>query len=169
MNDWEIRHIDIKSAYLNGILQEEIYLKQLEMLGAGYWHLKKALYGLQQSGREWYRNMDESYHEMGMTRCESDWSVHHRWKGEDVSITATSVDDITLTSNSVVEADQFTSEISAKYAITKNGDATWLLGCKITRWRSQGCLKLDQEWYTISILEQFKMDSCNSVTVPMIS
>ena len=51
MNDWELRHIDIKSAYLNGTLKEEIYLKRPEILGPGYWLLKKALYGLRQSGR----------------------------------------------------------------------------------------------------------------------
>jgi len=67
MNDWELRHIDIKTAYLNGKLKEEIYLKRPEMLGPGYWLLKKALYGLRQSGREWYLEMNNSYHEIGMT------------------------------------------------------------------------------------------------------
>jgi hypothetical protein len=169
MNDWEIRHIDIKTAYLNGVLNEEIYLKRPSILGSGYWLLRKALYGLRQSGRQWYFEMDGTYKEMGMIRCESDWSVHHRRNGPDTSITATSVDDIVLAANSIDEVDRFTNQIKAKYAITDNGDISWLLGCKITRWRTRGCLKLDQERYTISILEQFRMANSNSVTVPMIA
>jgi hypothetical protein len=49
MKNWELRHIDIKSAYLNGVLKEEIYLKRPDILGPGFWRLLKALYGLRQS------------------------------------------------------------------------------------------------------------------------
>jgi Reverse transcriptase (RNA-dependent DNA polymerase). len=165
--DWELRHIDIKTAYLNGKLNEEIYLKRPEILGPGYWRLLRALYGLRQSGREWYLDIHNQYLKMGMTRCEADWSVHHRTRSTGRSMTTTSVDDITLASSSVVEADGFTAEIKAKYTITDNGDVSWLLGCKITRWRTRRAIKIDQERYTIAILEQFGMANCNSVTVPM--
>jgi hypothetical protein len=167
LHDWELRHIDIKSAYLNGVLKEEVYLKRPEIVGPGYWRLFKALYGLRQSGREWYFEISGTYNEMGMIRCESDWSVHHRERGPDKSITATSVDDIILAANSVAESNRFTEQIQTKYAITDNGDAHWVLGCKITRWRSRGCLKLDQEQYVTSILQQFGMSNCNPVFVPM--
>jgi hypothetical protein len=73
--------------------------------------------------------MDKSYKEMGMVRCESDWSVHHREENGNISLMATSVDDITLASNSIKEANRFMEQIEAKYAITNNGDVSWLLGC----------------------------------------
>jgi hypothetical protein len=78
LHNWELRHIDIKTAYLNGVLKEEVYLKRPEIFGHGYWRLNKALYGLHQAGREWYFNINDSYTEMGMTRCEADWSAHVR-------------------------------------------------------------------------------------------
>jgi hypothetical protein len=106
---------------------------------------------------------------MGMVRCESDWSVYHRLESSDKSITATTVDDILLASNSKAEADQFTNEVKSKYALTNNRDVTWLLGCRITHWHSQRCLKIDQEQYVTTILESFNMANCNSVSTPMIS
>jgi hypothetical protein len=169
INNWELRHIDIKSAYLNGDLEEEIYLRRPEITGAGFWRLLKALYGLKQSGRQWYQNINSTYQSLGMTRCGSDWSVHHRREGENISITATSVDDILLASNSKTEADHFTDQIRSKYSITDNGDVTWLLGCRITRWRSRRMLKIDQEQYVNTILKDFGMEGCNSVAVPMLA
>jgi hypothetical protein len=168
IHDWELRHIDIKTAYLNGVLKEDIYMRRPEILGPGYWHLKKTIYGLKQSGREWYADLNQTYASIGFTRCETDWSIHHRIGGDRISITATSVDDILHASNSKAESDLFLTEIKSKYQITDNGDVHWLLGCKITRWRTRGCLKLDQERYVISILEAYKMTACNSVAVPMI-
>ena len=49
-NDWELRQVDIKTAYLNGPLDEEIYMKKPEILGRGFWRLLKGLYGLKQAG-----------------------------------------------------------------------------------------------------------------------
>jgi hypothetical protein len=118
IHDWELRHIDIKTAFLNGTLKEDIYLRRPEILGPGYWHLMKALYGLKQAGREWYFELDGSYKSMGFARCESDWSVHHRRTNGNISITVTSVDDIVLASQSKAESDRVTDEIKSKYAIT---------------------------------------------------
>jgi hypothetical protein len=132
MNDWEICHIDIKTAYLNGVLDEEIYLRRPSILGPDYWLLQKALYGLRQSGWQWYFKMARTYKGMGMIKCELDWSVHYRKDGLNTSMTATSVDDIVLAMSSMDEADQFTDQIKAKYVITNNGDISWLLGCRIT-------------------------------------
>lgn len=143
MYDWELRHIDIKTAYLNGTLKEEIYLERPKILGPGIWRLKKALYGLKQAGREWYAEINKTYESMGMKRCEADWSVHHRQTTEGTSLTATSVDDILLASNSREESNHFTRQIESNYAITDNGDVSWLLGCRITRWRNRRCLKID--------------------------
>jgi hypothetical protein len=168
IHDWELRHIDIKTAYLNGILKEDIYMRRPEILGPGYWHLKKMIYGLKQSGREWYTDLDQTYKSIGFVRCKADWSIHHQRTSDRISIAATSVDDILHASNSKAESDLFVTEIKSKYQITDNGEAHWLLGCKITRWRTRGCLKLDQERYVISILETYSMTSCNSVTVPMV-
>jgi hypothetical protein len=168
VRDLELRHIDIKTAYLNGVLKEDVYMRRPEMLGDGFWKLNKAIYGLKQAGREWYFNINSTYTSMGMKRCESDWSVHYRIAKGRSTITTTSVDDILAASTSKEESDLFTSELEKNYSITDNHDVTWILGCRITRWRNRRSLKLDQERYTISILEEFHMENCNITTTPMI-
>ena len=66
----EIRQLDIKGAYLNGDLQEEIYMRQPEGFDDGsgrVCRLYKTLYGLKQSGREWNRKLNKRLTELGFS------------------------------------------------------------------------------------------------------
>ena len=78
LNDLELRHIDVKNAYLNAPLDEEIYMVAPEGSSSKYWRLRKGLYGLRQAGRQWYLLLHDAYSSLGYTRCQSDWSVYHR-------------------------------------------------------------------------------------------
>jgi hypothetical protein len=167
--NYELRHIDIKTTYLNGVLNEEIYLKHPNVIGSGYWLLLKALYGLCQSGREWYLNINTTFTELDFKQCESDWSVHLHRTDTSLSITATSVDDILHLADSIVEASRFTEELKTRYQITDNGGVTWLLGCQITCWRSCRSLKLEQKQYVTSILKEYGLMNCNAMKAPMIT
>lgn len=133
VRDYEIRHLDIKTAFLNGDLEEEIYLRKPPIFGPGFWRLRKGLYGLRQSGRQWYIKMNTMFNSIGFTRCESDWSVHVAKKPQtdtdEFSATATSVDDIMLVTHSVAESDRVTEDIKKGFEVTDNGAVKWLLGC----------------------------------------
>jgi hypothetical protein len=166
INDFELRHIDVKNAYLNAPLEEEIYLVAPEGSGAKYWHLRKGLYGLRQAGRQWYLHLNDTYASLGFTRCQSDWSVYVRKSPSALTISATSVDDLLIASDSKTESDLVTSQIKEKFAITDSGDTQWLLGCRIRRWRDRKLLMIDQEQYTTQILCDFQMENCNSVKTP---
>ena len=82
--DWEIDHVDIKSAYLNVTLKETIYMKALRgVLKPGeegkVCHLIKGLYGLKQAGRGWYQEMSRVLmKDLGFTRSAVDHSVFFR-------------------------------------------------------------------------------------------
>ena len=131
LNDYELRHIDIKNAYLNAPLEEEIYLVAPEGCNSRYWRLRKGLYGLRQAGRQWYLRLHDAYTSIGFTRCQSDWSVYIRKSADSLTISASSVDDLLLASNSKMESDLATSQIKKQFAITDGGDTEWLLGCRI--------------------------------------
>jgi len=67
---WAVHHMDVKSAFLNGVLQEEVYVEQpLGFVLKGHelkvLHLVKALYGLRQAPRTWYSKLDESLINLG--------------------------------------------------------------------------------------------------------
>lgn len=166
INDYELRQLDVKTAYLNGPLDEEIYMRAPPGLDAPFWHLRKGLYGLRQAGRQWYLTLHQTYSELKYTRCESDWSVYTRNIDGCVTISATSVDDILLATNSKAASDSATTELDKKFSITDGGNAEWLLGCRITRWRPNRILKIDQEQFLVRILHEFGMESCNSTVTP---
>jgi hypothetical protein len=166
MNDYELRHVDVKNAYLNAPLQEEIYMVAPDGSGSKYWRLHKGLYGLRQAGRQWYLHLHDAYHSLGYMRCESDWSVYVRKSPTALTISATSVDDLLIASDSKQESELAATQIKHKFAITDGGDTEWLLGCRIRRWRNRRLLKIDQETYTTRILHDFNMENCNSVKTP---
>ncbi len=64
-NDWELRQVDVKTAFLNGPLEEEIYMRKPEILGQGFWCLHRGLYGLKQAGRQWYLDLDKKFNKIG--------------------------------------------------------------------------------------------------------
>ena len=134
-DDLELRQLDVKTAYLNGPLDEEIYMKAPDgfNFSSPFWRLRKGLYGLRQAGRQWYLTLHQAYTDLGYTRCQSDWSVYARRTPSALSMSATSVDDIILASDTPDESRHASAEINAKFAVTDSGDANWILRCRITR------------------------------------
>jgi virulence-associated protein VapD len=167
LHDWELRQIDVKTAYLNGPLEEEIYMRKPQIIGSGFWRLRRGLYGLRQSGRQWYFDLNAKLETIGFKRTESDWSVHLRTIGNAKSISATSVDDILIASNSKDESNAAVRDIAKLYEITDNSNVNFHLGCTIERWRQNRTIKLHQQSYVISILREFGMEACNPVSTPM--
>lgn len=81
---WALHHMDVKSAFLNGVLQEElVYVEQppgFVLRGQEHkvLHLVKALYGLRQAPRAWYSKLDESLLQLGFKRSASEHAVYLR-------------------------------------------------------------------------------------------
>jgi hypothetical protein len=124
LHDYELRQLDVKTAYLNGPLEEEIYMRAPDGFSSArkpFWRLQKGLYGLRQAGRQWYLTLHDAYVDLGFTRCQSDWSVYTRRTPSSFSMSATSVDDIILASDSKRESDSTALQINNKFATTDSG------------------------------------------------
>ena len=168
LHNYEIRQLDVKTAYLNGPLEEEIYMRAPDGFSSTkpFWRLRKGLYGLRQAGRQWYLTLHDAYVDLGFVRCQSDWSVYTKRTESSLSMSATSVDDIILVSDSKRESDLVTQQIHQKFATTDCGDAEWILGCRITRSRSKHLLMIDQSQFISTILREFGMQQCKPVWTP---
>jgi hypothetical protein len=168
LNDYEIQQLDVKTAYLNSPLEEEIYMKAPDGFSTTtlYWRLRKGLYSLCQSGRQWYLTLHQAYVDLGYIRCQSNWSVYARRSPSAFSMSATSVDDIILAFDSKSESDLATRQINEKFTTTDCRNTEWILGCCITCCRSKRLLMIDQSQFTSTILTDFGMDQCNSVSTP---
>jgi hypothetical protein len=96
--------MDVKSAFLNGDLQEEVYMTQplgFELEGQEHKVCKliKALYGLKQAPRAWYAKMDEYLHKVGFQRSESDDTLYVHLQGKNMVMLVMYVDDLIITGN----------------------------------------------------------------------
>ena len=77
-HDWHVHQMDVKSAFLNGELNTEIFMKippGVEGQSGEVWLLHKALYGLKQASREWYHKLKGQLEGLGFRRSDADYGV----------------------------------------------------------------------------------------------
>ncbi|CAI7922814.1 unnamed protein product [Closterium sp. NIES-54] len=100
---WVVKQMDVTMAFLNGVLEEEIFMAQLEGFDDGsgrVLRLKKALYGLKQAPRQWYLKLREVLEEIGFTPSSADHSLFMLGEGEQRSFMVVYVDEILIFSPS---------------------------------------------------------------------
>ena len=171
--DWEIEHVDVKSAYLNAPLKETIYMKAPRgVLKPGQegkaLRLKKGLYGLKQAGRGWYLEMSRVFvKELGFMRSAIDHSVFYRRDGEAHVIVAVATDDMAVTSKRAVDAEKFKSDIRKFWEITDHGPIKWFLGFEIKRDRDAKTIAINQRAYIENMVEKFRLTGAKPVSTPM--
>ena len=115
--DWEIEHIDMKSAYLNAPLMETIYIKppcgvlKLDQKGKVL-RLLKGLCGLKQAGRGWYLKMSSVFiKELGFKQSATDHSVFYWHKVDEHTIITVATDDMGVTSKHKAVTEKFKAEV----------------------------------------------------------
>ena len=108
---WKVHQMDVKSAFFNGDLQEEVYMTQPE----GYvipgkemmvYRLIKSLYGLKQAPRAWYIKIDEHLISHGFERNPYDPNLYLKKQGGEMVIVVVYVDDLVITGSSVKMIDE---------------------------------------------------------------
>ena len=172
LEDMEIHSLDISNAYLNGILEEEIYMQLpegFEDLGkpGDILLLKKALYGLKQAGRVWSKTLADTLAKMGFTQVKSDPSVYVFLRDTLRIIIPVFVDDMTLISKSQPAIQAFIKELSTHFKLRDLGSTTQLLGIRIDWDRPSRNISISQKQYIIDMLERYGMSDCKPVSTPM--
>jgi hypothetical protein len=171
--DWHIHHMDVTSAYLNGDLEETVYMRQpptFEAAGAQaglVCKLKKSLYGLKQAGRTWNHKIDGRLRESGFTALDADNCVYKREIGFSVIIISLYVDDLLLFSNDLKALTDFKLQLARHFAMTDLGEAKFILGIEIIRDRSQRTIALSQGAYARDVLRTYGMADCKSTPTPV--
>jgi hypothetical protein len=171
IEDLELRSVDISSAFLNGDLDEEIYMKQPEGSHEGgpnhVCKLKKSLYGLKQAARQWNKKLHATLQSMGFKCLDSDRSIYIYVKDDVCIIVPIYIDDITLASKFAAALDKAVHTLFQHFKLRDLGPTKFLLGVEITRDRSKHSISLSQRQYIIDMLECFKMSDCKPVSTPM--
>ncbi|KAJ4723526.1 Retrovirus-related Pol polyprotein from transposon TNT 1-94 [Melia azedarach] len=125
-NKWKIHQMDVKSAFLNGVLEEEVYIQQpigFEVKGQEDKVLKliKTLYGLKQAPRAWNSRIDKYFQKNGFTKCPYEHALYIKIKDEDILIVCLYVDDLIFTGSNSSLFDDFKNTMTKEFEMTDIG------------------------------------------------
>jgi hypothetical protein len=127
--------MDVKSTFLHGDLQEEIYMEQppgyVQNDSSLVCHLKKSLYGLKQAPRAWYAKMDNFLLDTDFSRCHSDPNVYTKKVGSHLIILVLYVDDLILTGSDPKLLTHVKSNLKKKFEMTDLGYLHYFLGLQV--------------------------------------
>lgn len=162
---WKPRQLDVKTAFLYGILKEEVYMHLPEgsREDGKVARLKRCLYGLKQSSREWYFRLVEFLLPFEFVISAFDPCVLVHKSG--TLFVSIYVDDITLFGSPSTLMDQTINLLKSEFKVNDMGQLHWLLGIRID-FTSDG-IRLSQEAYVDKILTKFRMEACNPISTPM--
>ncbi|KAJ9540760.1 hypothetical protein OSB04_027266 [Centaurea solstitialis] len=170
--NYEIWQMDVKTAFLNGKLTEDVYMEQPE----GFidpknpnkvCKLLKSIYGLKQASRSWNLHFDERIKEFGFAKSEFEPCVYTKFSGSIVTFLVLYVDDILLIGNDVPTLQSVKTWLSKCFQMKDLGEAAYILGIKIYRNRSRRLIGLSQSTYIDKILKRFRMDESKKGFIPM--
>jgi len=159
--DLECEQMDVVTAFLNGDLEEDIYMQIPEGLRTRDNHnlvckLNKALYGLKQAPRQWYDKIhDYLVNVLKFKSNEYDPCLYIRKIGSDIIIIALYVDDLLIIGNSQSQIAHLKREFKTRFEMKDLGPATAMLGIHISRDRLNKKLSISQVEYTNYVLTRF--------------
>ncbi|KAJ4715159.1 Retrovirus-related Pol polyprotein from transposon TNT 1-94 [Melia azedarach] len=170
--DLELEQLDVKTAFLHGELEEEIYMTQpdgFQVPGKEDYvcKLKKSLYGLKQSPRQWYKRFDSYMIEIGYTRSLYDCCVYYS-KATNGSLIylVLYVDDMLIAAKNKSNVQKLNDLLSVEFEMQDLGAARKILGMEIYRDRSKKKLFLSQKGYIQKILSRFGMSTAKPIDTP---
>jgi hypothetical protein len=171
--DLELHQMDVKTAFLNGDLLENVYTAQpkgFAMKGKKHMrcHLRKSIYGLKQASRQWYLKFDETIRSFGFKENEEDNCIYVKFRNRKFIFLILYVDDILLASSDVSLLLEIKRFLSSNFDIKDLGEASFVLAIKIHRDRRKGVLGLSQKAYLENVLKKFSMHACNPTPAPIV-
>lgn len=169
-SEWEVHHLDVKTAFLNGEIREDVYVAQPEgFVKEGkedmVYKLLKALYGLRQAPRAWYEKLNSCLENLGFKKCPSEHAVYTCKSGEDKLIVAVYVDDLLVTGNSVDMIERFKKQMNQWFEMTDMGKLSYYLGIEVDQ--NKGYIELKQTGYAKKIIKKAGLKGCNPTKYPM--
>jgi hypothetical protein len=171
--DLELEQLDVKTTFLHGDLDEEIYMEQPEGFVQNrskkfVCRLNKSLYGMRQSPRQWYKKFDFFVVSRNYTRSEYDHCVYFKKLNNDIFIIfVLYVDDMLLARKNITEINKLKAQMARTFDMKDLGAARQILGMEIFRDMRNGKLWLSQQKYVEKIILRFGMNDVKPIPVPL--
>ncbi|GJX99366.1 putative ribonuclease H-like domain-containing protein [Tanacetum coccineum] len=166
-----VYQMDVKTAFLNGNLREEVYVSQPD----GFvdkdnpnhvYKLKKALYGLKQAPRAWYDMLSSFLISQDFSKGSVDPTLFIRRDGKELLLVQIYVDDIIFAASTPELCDLFAKIMCSKFKMSMMGKISFFLGLQISQ--SPRGIFINQSKYALESLKKYSFDSCDPVDTPMV-
>lgn len=170
-HQWQIHHLDVVAAYLNGVLEEEIFMAQPPEFGDGtqrVLRLRKGLYGLRQSGRVWYYRAHIEFLKLGLICLDADQGLYFMvTKSGDMVIICIYVDDLVVTASTIALLTFMKAQLTAIFKMTDDGEIGYILGIKVEHSPTQ--VKLHQSAYVDKLVNRFGLTNTRPAFTPIMA
>lgn len=167
----DISHLDVKTAFLNGYLKENVYMQIPESFVCSDENkclkLKRAIYGLKQSSRAWNDRVNDVLLGLNYYKSKYEPCLYSKKENELITIIAVYVDDFFIFSNNENETDMVKSELSSKFKIKDLGRIKECLGMQVDFDQKNNVITLSQKIYITQLLKKFNMFDAKTVSTPM--
>jgi hypothetical protein len=162
--------MDVKSAFLNAVLEEEVYVRQplgfeCEKYPRWVYKLRKALYGLKQAPTAWYGRLRGFLFERGFEMGKVDQTLFLLRQGRDILILQVYVNDIVISGSSNSLVARFADDMSREFEMSMMVELQFFLGLQ-NKQSMEGTF-VHQAKYTKDIVRKFKMEDSKAMTTPM--
>ena len=170
-NGLSLHQMDVQTAFLNGELEEDIYMRQPDgFIEKGKENfvckLKRSLYGLKQSARCWNTALHNQLKQMGFSQCASDPCIYLLRDSKDgLFVLAVYVDDLILGGMNIEIISVVKKSLSARFAVTDMGELHHFLGVKIVQ--LEGQIWIGQPSYSKDLLVRFRLEESKPTATPM--
>lgn len=169
---WPIRQLDVNNAFLQGSLQEEVYMRQPPSFESPEYpnyicKLRKPIYGLKQASHAWYTELTSFLICMGFVMSRSDNSLFILHHGGYLVYVLVYVDDIVIIGSDNSLVNRIIQSLSNYFSLKDQGILNYFLGVEVLPYN--GGLVLSQTKYILNILHDTNMHECNAMTTPMSS
>ncbi|KAG8478422.1 hypothetical protein CXB51_028192 [Gossypium anomalum] len=168
---WKIYQLDVKLAFLNGFLEEEIYVEQPEGFKVPHkedmvYRLKKALYGLKQAPRAWYSRINSYLIRLGFERSLSEPTLYvKKENGKTQLIVSVYVNDLLVTGGDQAMLADSKTKMHQMFEMSDLGQMTYFHGMEVQQ--TQNGIFLGQKTFAAKILSKFSMENCKPTSTPM--
>lgn len=169
---WNIYQLDVKSAFLHGVLVEDVYIQQPK----GYvidgeeekvYKLHKALYGLKQASRAWFSRIEEYFVKEGFKKSQNEETLFIKTnKHGNILIVSVYVDDLIYTGDDLSMMIEFKQSMQREFDMTDLGKMRYFLGIGVLQ--TPHGIHISQGKYVFEVLKRFNMENCNAVYNPMV-
>lgn len=167
---WKVFQFDVKSAFLNGTLEEDVYVQQpqgfvISGQEGEVYKLKKALYSLKKVPRAWYGRLNSYLHKSDFHRSKNEPTLYVKVKGADMIVVCIHVDDIIYTGSCDFLITEFKNNMMHEFEMSDLGLLHFFLGLQVVQTRDG--VFISQEKYASDMLNKYNMLNCNASSTPI--